>query len=111
LLGLVVIAVDVQSITTYDELVLVPLDGVGPTVGIVIRVAPALLSVEAVDVPALLVAYTVAIMRSPIASEYVEEKTLIGTVHYVAANIVASDPSHEVKYVLYAPPLDLNLIV
>jgi hypothetical protein len=35
----------------------------------------------------------------------------MATVHYIAAKIVASEPSHEVRYVLYTPKLDLNLIV
>jgi hypothetical protein len=45
--------------------VLDPLEGVGPTVGAVLAVDPAVLTEEAIDDPTKLVAYTVATIRSP----------------------------------------------
>jgi hypothetical protein len=64
--------------------VLDPLDGVGPTVGTVLAVDPAVLTGDAIDDPTKFVAYTVATMRSPTEYEKGDEvKTLIATVHSI----------------------------
>jgi hypothetical protein len=49
--------------------VLAPFDGVGPTVGAVITIGVPVLAVDAVDVPMLFVAYTVAAIRLPAERE------------------------------------------
>jgi hypothetical protein len=49
--------------------VLAPLDGVGPAVGAVITIGVPVLAVDAVEVPILFVACTVATMRLPADKE------------------------------------------
>jgi hypothetical protein len=49
--------------------VLVPLDGVGPTIGAVITIGVPVFAGDAVDDPMLFVAYTVATIRFPADKE------------------------------------------